>query len=59
MGFTSSRSRFRTKAYTDLILSVEGNNFSSCVRSVNLIRIVVLRMYVSEPVKAYCTEHAQ
>lgn len=41
MGFTSSRSEARTKAYTDRILSVDGNDFSSCVRSVNLIRIVV------------------
>jgi hypothetical protein len=41
MGLTSSRSDDRTKAYTERILSVEGNVFSSCVRSVNLTRMVV------------------
>ena len=43
IGFTSSRSEFRTKAYTDLILSVDGNVFSSWLRSLNLTRMVVCR----------------
>lgn len=38
---TSSRRDDRTNAYTERILSVEGNIFSSCVRSENLTRIVV------------------
>lgn len=41
MGFASSRSDDLTKAYTERILSVEGKVFSSCVRSVNLMRMVV------------------
>jgi hypothetical protein len=41
IGFTSSLSDDLTKAYTERILSVEVKIFSSCVRSVNLIRIVV------------------
>lgn len=40
-GFTSSRSELRTKAYTVRILSVERNVFSSWLRSLNLMRIVV------------------
>ena len=46
MGFTSSRRDDRTNAYTERILSVEGNIFSSCVRSENLTRIVVCEQSV-------------
>jgi len=42
MDFTSSRNVDRTNAYTALILLVEGKVFSSCVRSVNFTRMVVL-----------------
>lgn len=41
IGLTSSLSELRTNAYMALILSVEGKTFSSWVRSVNRIRIVV------------------
>lgn len=42
-GWTSSRSAPRTNAYTARILLVDGNTFSSCVRSAKRIRIVVCR----------------
>ena len=41
IGLTSSRRQLRTNAYTVLILFVDGNDFSSCVRSVNLMRMLV------------------
>ena len=41
MGFTSSLSEPRTKAYTERILSVEGKVFSSILLSENLILMVV------------------
>ena len=44
IGFTSSLKAFRTKAYTARILLLDGNVFSSCVRSLNLMRIVAWKM---------------
>ncbi len=41
IGLTSSRRQLRTNAYTVLILFVDGNDFSNCVRSVNLMRMLV------------------
>ena len=41
MGLTSSRRESRTNAYTERILSLDGNVFSSCVRSGKRTLIVV------------------
>ena len=43
MGLTSSRKASRTNAYTERILSLDGNVFSSCVRSGKRTLIVVYR----------------
>lgn len=48
MGLTSSLSDPRTKAYTDLILSVDGKVFSSRVLSANLTLIVVCTQHMDE-----------
>lgn len=49
MALTSSRRQLRTNAYTALILFVDGKDFSSCVRSVNLMRMLV---YITMSVRA-------
>jgi hypothetical protein len=41
IGLTSSRKVSRTNAYTERILLLEGNTFSSCVRSGKRTLIVV------------------
>jgi hypothetical protein len=51
MGLTSSLRESRTKAYTDLILFVEGKTFSSSVPSVNLMRILVYYLELKWGVK--------
>lgn len=46
IGLTSSRNESRTNAYMARILLLDGNTFSSCVRSEKRILIVV---YASQP----------
>jgi hypothetical protein len=51
IGLTSSRSESRTNAYTERILPLDGNVFSSCVQSGKRTLIVVYPHPIHEEIK--------
>jgi len=59
MGFTSSRNRLLTNAYTNLILLVEGNVLSSWVLSENLTLIVAFENYIGTAAIVLATGYSQ